>query len=106
MQYPSQSNIERHLNGFVVPTMPVNATASSTCVDTLPGVDLLYEATPALRRAFSRRTLLNCLQTLDARDALAPRFDGMGRWLMRLFGIRDMGRTTPVNPSQPCRVKA
>lgn len=45
-------------------------------------------------------------QTFHARDAFTPRFDGMDRWMMRVFGIRDLGRTIPVHPEQPYIVKA
>jgi hypothetical protein len=45
-------------------------------------------------------------QTFHARDAFTPRFDGLDRWMIRVFGIRDMGRTTPVHPDQPYIVRA
>jgi hypothetical protein len=45
-------------------------------------------------------------QTFHARDAFTPRFDGLDRWMIRVFGIRDMGRTIPVHADQPYIVRA
>jgi hypothetical protein len=45
-------------------------------------------------------------QTFHARDAFAPRFDGMDRWMMRVFGVRDMSRTIPVTPCKSYIVRA
>ena len=45
-------------------------------------------------------------RTLHARDGFTPRFDGMDRWLIRVFGIGEMARTLPVSADKPYIVKA
>lgn len=45
-------------------------------------------------------------QTFHSRDAFTPRFDGMDRWMMRVFGVRDIARTIPVSSNIPFIVRA
>lgn len=45
-------------------------------------------------------------QTLHARDSFSARFDGTDRWMIRVFGIRDMARTRPVSSQKPFIVQA
>lgn len=45
-------------------------------------------------------------QTLHAREGFVPRFDGADRWIIRVFGIKDLTRTIPVSSSNPYIVQA
>jgi len=77
-------------------------------LDALTALEHAIEQYPVKRVLLQQGDMLifKNQQTFHARDAFTPRFDGLDRWMIRVFGIRDMGRTIAVHPDQPYIVKA
>ncbi|MEH6352626.1 MULTISPECIES: TauD/TfdA family dioxygenase [unclassified Pseudomonas] len=45
-------------------------------------------------------------QTLHARDGFAPRYDGLDRWMLRVFGVNDRKRLLPFSATHPFIARA